>query len=112
MDHNKMNLITNHTQIEGSVTFKDFARFDGNLKGELIGEKNTEIVISQSGVVEGKIKCERIIIDGYVKGDIVATKRIQISNTGRVSGKISAPSIQIDFGAYFDGSTEMTSAVY
>jgi cytoskeletal protein CcmA (bactofilin family) len=100
------NIITIKSTIEGKATFSEFTRFAGTLKGELIGTENSVIVLEKDAVIEGKIFCESIIIDGFVRGEINATKKIYISNTGRVFGNIFAPTIQVDFGALFEGNAK------
>jgi cytoskeletal protein CcmA (bactofilin family) len=109
MGPEKVNLITSSTHLEGTIEFKDFTRFEGCLRGTLRGRPGCELILGENSVVEGKIEGDVIIIDGFVRGDIKATGRVVISETGRVIGEIHAPSVAIKFGGYFDGKCAMDS---
>ena len=98
------NLIHEKTKLEGIVEFSNFTRFEGRLKGELRGTSNSELIIGQNGVIEGTIHCDTIIIDGFVRGEIYASKNVKISTQGKVIGKIVSPNFSIEFGGFFEGS--------
>ena len=100
------NLITTETKLKGTVTFSGFTRFDGAIEGNIVGRPGSEIVLGETGVVEGQINGDLIIIDGFVRGDVEATGKIVLTETGRVIGTLKAPSIAISFGAFFEGSCE------
>ncbi len=107
MSFNQMNLISEGSSFEGTILFDQFTRFEGTINGSLKGTPGTEIVISNNGVVEGKIQADQITIDGFVRGEIIAKQKVIISGTGRVIGKIISPSIEIQFGGFFDGNCQM-----
>jgi len=94
------------------------------LKGELSAGEDIHI----AGRVEGEIKlhehvltvqptarlvaavlAKSVIIEGAVRGDIVANQSIALQNTASVDGKIAAPRIAIVDGAHFNGRVETAS---
>jgi cytoskeletal protein CcmA (bactofilin family) len=46
-------------------------------------------------------------IYGTVNGDIVATKRIEMGRTAKVTGNIQTPTLAIENGAIFEGGCRM-----
>ena len=48
-----------------------------------------------------------VIIEGFVEGDIRATRSVEIHTPGRVKGNIITPSLFIDRGVIFEGSCQM-----
>ncbi|HRK03126.1 MAG TPA: polymer-forming cytoskeletal protein [Oligoflexia bacterium] len=102
----KTNLITTDTKLEGTVTFSGFTRFDGSISGNIVGQPGSEIVLGETGVVEGRVNGDVVIIDGFIRGEVEASSRIVLTETGRVIGKLRAPSIAIGFGAFFEGTCE------
>lgn len=104
-----VNLITAGSRFEGTVEFTNYTRFEGYVRGTLKGSPGSELVLGQNGVVEGKIDGDTVVIDGFVRGDIKATSKVVISETGRVIGEITSPSVAIKFGGYFDGKCAMES---
>jgi len=107
MQEKAMNLITSGTKIEGTLEVNDTTRFEGVLSGTLRGLKGSEIIIGEGGIIEGRIECESIIIDGFVRGDIIATAKVKISGSGKVIGQVKAPSFSVEFGGYFYGDSSM-----
>ncbi|MGE4232396.1 MAG: polymer-forming cytoskeletal protein [Bacteriovoracia bacterium] len=101
-----LNLVTEESYCEGTMEFDGFTRFNGTLKGELKGKTNSELIIGQNGVVEGIVNGDTIIVDGFVRGDIHAKKRVVISETGRVIGNIDSPNLAIKFGGFFEGKSK------
>ena len=110
MKNDQINLITPGSRFEGLVEFSDYTRFEGFIKGTLRGNKGSELILGENGVVEGLIEAETVTIDGFVRGNITATHKVVISETGRVIGEIKSPSVAIKFGGYFDGTCAMDSA--
>ncbi len=107
----RINIISEGTQIEGEVTFDHSIRIHGTLKGNVKAKEGSSLILGESAVVEGDIQADTIFINGYVKGNIQALTKIQISGTGRVIGNVCAPTVNIEFGAFFEGRCQMEENV-
>jgi cytoskeletal protein CcmA (bactofilin family) len=102
-----INIIAIETRIEGKVLFDKTTRVHGTLVGEIKSKPGSTLIIAESASVDGNIHGDTVFIDGFVRGDIDARTRVVVSGTGRVLGNITAPSVAIDFGGYFEGKCLM-----
>lgn len=103
----RINIVSERTMIRGAVVFDHITRVHGKLEGEVTALPGSTLVLCETAVVEGNITADELIIDGFVQGDIHATKRVVLSSTGRVIGNIGTPSLEIAFGAAFEGRCKM-----
>lgn len=103
----EITILAENAHIEGEISLPQIARLHGSIKGTLRGLPESEIVLAENAVMEGNIEGDQIYIDGYVRGDIEAKTRVEISQTGRVIGNIYSPDLRIHFGAYFEGKSLM-----
>jgi cytoskeletal protein CcmA (bactofilin family) len=101
--HRKLTLINEDTVIEGRIELSSICRIHGVLRGQVIAAKGSTLILAQTGVIEGTIEADTLIIQGYVKADIKATTKITLTSTARVIGQIETQSFQLAFGAYFEG---------
>jgi cytoskeletal protein CcmA (bactofilin family) len=95
------------TNVHGEASFKGMMRVDGTLSGGVKSEKGT-LIVSSGGTVEAKIEVAIANINGTVRGDIIATERIELGRSAVVIGNIQAPSLVIEQGAVFDGNCRMS----
>lgn len=102
-----INVVSEGTVLQGKLIFDQTSRVYGTLLGEVVAKPGSTLILSETSVVEGSIQADTLFIDGYVKGDIQATRRVSVSGTGRVIGNIRTPRLVVEFGAYFEGRTEM-----
>ena len=102
-----INVVSEGTVLQGKLIFDQTSRVYGTLLGEVVAKPGSTLILSETSVVEGSIQADTLFIDGYVKGDIQATGRVSVSGTGRVIGNIRTPRLVVEFGAYFEGRTEM-----
>lgn len=109
INESSINLIAEQTQIDGKISLGEISRVHGVLKGEILAPEGSTLILSETGVIEGTLFADTLLVDGYVRGDIVATKRVTLSRTGRVIGTIKTPSLVVEFGAYFEGTCRMES---
>ena len=91
------------------------------LKGRLAGEGSVDIAgildgncrvtglcrIRQGARVGGDITAASIIVEGEVKGRLLATQKVEIGATGNVHGDIRAAVVAIAEGALFEGGVDM-----
>ena len=106
-----VNFVAEGTRIEGKMTFGKISRVYGVLVGEVRASPGSTLILAETGVVEGNIEADTLMVDGYVCGDIIARTRVIISRTGRVIGNIKAPSMALEFGGYFEGKCMMEGLV-
>ncbi len=97
--------IDKDTEIIGDIRFKDSFRIDGKFKGKILS--GSSLIIGETGDVEADIEAGSISINGKVKGTLNATELIEIFSQGRVIGKMVAPKLIIEEGAFFQGSCQM-----
>jgi cytoskeletal protein CcmA (bactofilin family) len=93
---------------EGMLKFDGTIRIDGHFKGEIFSTGN--LIIGEEGLVEADIHVSYIVINGEVHGDVTADQRVDIHSPGKVFGNIQAPSVVIDQGVIFEGTTRMYQA--
>jgi cytoskeletal protein CcmA (bactofilin family) len=86
----------------GEFRFEGTLRVDGYAAGFLRSLTGT-LIVGESGEVEANIVVAIAIIDGFLRGDIYATERVELGSHARVFGKIESPTLSIAPGAVFEG---------
>ena len=107
LEETQINMVSEGTRIEGEMTFDQISRIHGILIGQVRSKTGSTLILSETGVIDGSIEADILIIDGYVKGNITTNTKVIISKTGRVIGSIETPSLILEFGAYFEGECKM-----
>ncbi len=93
-------------ELSGDISFKDMIRLNGHIAGTVHSSKGTVIVDTEAHV-EGALDVAVAVINGTVKGDIVARERVELGPTSRIYGNIWTRSIVIKNGAIFEGLCRM-----
>ena len=80
-------------------------RIDGNLSGKINLESN--VILSQTGKMQGDIVVKNAMIAGEMTGDITAEDTIHLASTSRLRGNLKTKNLVIDEGAKFNGEVCM-----
>ena len=94
-------------EIAGDVSAKADLVVNGKIQGSIV-QGTHSVEIGESGQVHARVRAKLVIVSGEVRGDILGDEKVLISRTGRVLGNIAAPRVQLDDGALFKGSIDMT----
>ncbi len=86
-------IVTAGTELVGSMKGNDSVHIDGTVKGDII--VNNMVVIGKSGIVDGIVKAQKVMISGELRGSIECDD-LEIMQTGKVSDDIKAKSIILD----------------
>jgi cytoskeletal protein CcmA (bactofilin family) len=89
----------------GTLTFEKSFLVRGKLSGDI--EASGILLIDEHALVEADIKADKVIVRGSVKGNIMATDRIEITLTGKLEGNVNAPEINMESGCIFNGKCTM-----
>ncbi len=78
---------------------------DGHVKGNVDApaDSGATLSVSDSGVVEGSVAVPNVILNGTVKGDILAHERVELGATARVTGNVYYALIEMEMGAEITG---------
>lgn len=97
-------------RISGDLTGDEDLNIDGNVEGTINLEKNS-LTIGTNGRIKANIQAKSVIVEGELRGDIVAKEKVVIRKTGNMRGNIVAPRVTLEDGAMFKGSIEMEPEV-
>ena len=92
-------------EIEGPFALEGPREVEGEFRGG--SASGARGVVGVSGTVEACIEGREVDVHGAVVGDITARREIVLHPTARVHGKLTAPSIVVERGAFFQGETCM-----
>jgi cytoskeletal protein CcmA (bactofilin family) len=93
--------------VAGDVKADTNLKIEGRVEGRSV-QCTHDVEIAESGQVNASIMAKVVKVAGMVKGDIGGSEKVFITNTGRVQGNIIAPRVQLEDGALFRGSIDMT----
>jgi cytoskeletal protein CcmA (bactofilin family) len=98
-------LLGRGSEFEGKLAFEGTVRVDGKLSGEIFTED--VLIVGEGAEVNAEISVGSIVIQGTVRGNIVAKRGVEIHTPGRVRGNINTPSLFVEKGVLFDGQCQM-----
>jgi cytoskeletal protein CcmA (bactofilin family) len=98
-------LLGKDAEVVGTVRTQGSVRIDGKVTGDLHSVKM--ITVGATGVIDGDLHAESIIVAGRVKGSLHAKGKIQLESTADVDGDLSASRLSIQEGAKFRGRSSM-----
>lgn len=97
--------ISQGIRIKGEVTGKEDLFVDGQLEGKLdLG--GASITVGPNGKVKADISAREVVVRGRVEGKVVGRERVQLWNTGYVSGEVQTDRLAIEDGAILSGKVE------
>jgi cytoskeletal protein CcmA (bactofilin family) len=96
------------TEFTGKLAFSGVVHLDGVFQGEIISRGT--LVVGSESVVHATIHSAVLKISGEVRGDLVATEKIELYPPAKVYGNIRTPSLVVEEGVFFEGTCSMVSA--
>ncbi len=95
--------------IKGDVTGNEDTVVEGRVEGR-IELSNHHLTVGPNGDVKGEISAKQVTVVGKVRGNVTATERIEVGDSGRVDGDLLSPRLHIREGAQFNGRVSMKPA--
>jgi len=92
----------------GTLSFEKPFLIRGTVSGDI--DARGLLVVDEEAVVNAGIRTSRVVIRGFVKGNVVASEKVEITGSGRLEGDISAPEVSMEAGCVFNGCCSMTGA--
>lgn len=99
-------LIGEDAVIAGDVQFSGGLRVDGRICGSVVSTSDKQhslLVLSEQGVIEGKIKVPYLVINGTVRGPIHSDESLELQSAARITGDIFYKTIKMHQGAVVEG---------
>jgi cytoskeletal protein CcmA (bactofilin family) len=97
-------LIDMESDFKGELTFKGSFRIEGNFKGTI--NSDALLVVGERGKVEADVKVGELVINGEIRGTLLASERIEVHNKGRVFGTLITPTLVVEEGAYLEATCQ------
>jgi cytoskeletal protein CcmA (bactofilin family) len=98
-------LIGKASRVHGDLEFSGGLHLDGSIAGNVRADPTagSSLSISETGSIEGNVEACHVMLNGTVKGDILAHERIVLGATARVQGNVYYGVIEMTLGAQIMG---------
>jgi cytoskeletal protein CcmA (bactofilin family) len=100
----KESLIAADVTIEGKIEGAGHVRIAGRFKGDVNVQGN--VTIEQGAFVTGQISAATVIVSGEINGNIVASARVELLETGVISGDVKAAILTVAAGSRMRGNAD------
>mgnify|MGYP000856286467 FL=1 len=94
--------------IEGEVNGSEDLTIEGQVDGK-IELRQHMLTIGPNGRITAEVFAKSVVILGAVIGNVTATEKVNIRESGSVDGDITAPRVAIAEGAHFRGNVDMST---
>jgi cytoskeletal protein CcmA (bactofilin family) len=91
--------------LKGTLSAAEDIRIAGRVEGEIELHEHV-LTIQPTAELTAGVLAKSVIVEGAIRGDIVAGESVALQGTASVAGKIAAPRIAILDGADFNGRVE------
>jgi len=89
-------------EFDGKLTFRGTVRIDARFKGSIT--TSDVLVVGEHGRIDAEITCGTVVVHGEVNGNVRASSAVELRQTGRLRGDVTAPSLGVEKGALLQGS--------
>jgi cytoskeletal protein CcmA (bactofilin family) len=98
-------VIAKGTKIVGNVNMEGNVRVDGHIKGKVTTSE--VLTIGKTGVVDGEVQVKEAVIGGKIKGNLVASQRVELESKATILGDVTTRVFVIKEGGVFHGRCSM-----
>ncbi len=99
---------SSETVLGSDATFKGEMTFDGSMRieGRFEGKLTTKgrLTVGKGAQLSGETQVGNATVDGSLKGNIVASEKVDLTSTAQVQGDIRAPRLVVAEGATLVGN--------
>ena len=98
-------LVGANTRISGDLHFSGGCHVDGTVNGSVTADPDSKsaLSISEEGNIDGGVTVPYVVLNGIVRGDVFANKRVELGPTARVIGNVYYNLIEMAIGAEING---------
>jgi cytoskeletal protein CcmA (bactofilin family) len=98
-------LIGKAARVHGDLEFAGGLHLDGSIAGNVRADpsQGSSLSVSETGSIEGNVEADNVMLNGTVKGDILARQRVVLGATARVQGNVYYGVIEMTLGAQIMG---------
>ena len=104
-EESKTSTIAAGVEIVGEIKANGNIRIDGKVKGNIT--LTGKLVVVNTGVIEGDVKCKNANIAGKFDGKIIVEETLTLHETSSVHGDIVTDKLVVENGAVFTGTCNM-----
>jgi cytoskeletal protein CcmA (bactofilin family) len=92
--------------IQGDVTGGEDLEVEGRITGKIdLGGR--DLTVLAGGRVEAEVHARNVVVHGEITGNVFASEKVAISESGLMKGDISALTVSVVAGAQFRGGIRM-----
>ncbi len=92
--------------IKGDVVGDEDTILEGRVEGR-VSLRNFHLTIGPNGDIQGEVSAKQVTVVGKIVGNVIATERIEVRETGRIQGDLIAPRLTVAEGALINGAITM-----
>jgi cytoskeletal protein CcmA (bactofilin family) len=92
---------------EGRIEFDKPLMVKGRLSGKVVSK--SDFYVDEKAVVEADIEAVNVSVRGTVRGNIVASARVELAATSVLDGDVTAPEVTMETGCRFTGICTTTA---
>ncbi len=105
MSSSNESIIAQEDTFEGQLKTSTGVRVLGTVRGGI--ESQRYVRVEAGAHVEADISAEEVVIAGVYTGNLNCRNRVEITSSGRVSGKLDTVKLFLHEGGFFDGELHM-----
>lgn len=98
-------VIAKGTKIVGNINMEGNVRVDGHIKGKVTSSE--VLTIGKTGVVDGEVQVKEAVVGGKIKGNLVASQRVELESKATILGDVTTRVFIIKEGGVFHGRCSM-----
>jgi len=95
--------------IKGELSGSEDLTIEGTVEGKIELRQNV-LTIGPNAKIKAQVFAESVIVQGEVHGNITATEKVDLRESGSMDGDVVSPRVAISEGAHFRGSIDMQKA--
>src|SRR5437660_6909899 len=104
--HEELASIGKSIVINGELSGSEDLTIEGRVDGK-IELRDHVLTVGSNGRIKAQVSAKAIVVLGQVTGNLNATEKVDIKESGSVEGDIVAPRVAIADGSHFKGSIDM-----
>jgi cytoskeletal protein CcmA (bactofilin family) len=91
--------------IKGELTGSEDLVLEGRVEGKVLLPEHV-LTIGLGAQVSAEVVARVVVLHGSVTGNVTANERVEVKSTGRMTGDLVTPKVQMADGATFSGRLE------